>query len=147
MQNVTVATFNQSEPAQRVKERLGDEGIEARVLDQRALQRVWFLAKPYSAFHLVVPKENFDQAAGLLELWHNEDGLLRDALRCPECGSLQIEYPQMTRKFVLPTLVAHVLVWCGLMEREFYCEECHHTWKSPGTVGSKPVHLPHPSGV
>ena len=140
MQTVTIATFNRNEPAQLVKLRLVDAGIPAEVKNQTLLQRVWFLSETYSAFHLVVPKEFFESASQLLELWHDQGGLMKDALRCPECGSLRIEYPQMTRKFVLPTLVAHLLIFFGLMNREFYCEECHHTWHWPAKTGTKSIH-------
>jgi len=34
----------------------------------------------------------------------------------------------MTRKFILPTLIAHLLVLLRFMRRECYCEDCHYTW-------------------
>jgi len=53
--------------------------------------------------------------------------LLRDAIHCPECGSSRVEYPQFTRKFILPNFGA-LLCAIGLMEWKFYCQECQFTW-------------------
>ena len=50
-------------------------------------------------------------------------------IRCPQCGSSNIEYPQMTRKFLTPALVA-VLCALKIIPKEFYCQDCHYTWSN-----------------
>lgn len=50
MHTVTVATFNDPKPAECLRQWLEAAGIPTRVRDQRRLQRLWFLAKPYSSF-------------------------------------------------------------------------------------------------
>lgn len=142
MNAITIATFNTEMAALPVKERLNGFGIPARISNQKTFQRLWFLAKPYASFHLEVPRDNLEQASELLVKWQREEAALSEALRCPECGSLRVEYPQMTRKYALPTLIAHSLVWCGLMHHEFVCNECQHTWPWPTKTGQHPLKAP-----
>lgn len=143
MSNITIATFNDSRPAVQLKEWLQQAGIPANVRDQRLLQRLWFLAKPYSSFHLEVQKDDYTKANALLCEWQQRDRALADAIRCPMCGSLRIEYPHMTRKFILPTLLAHVLTLFGVAKHHFYCGECQYTWRWPSRTGAMQVNLPH----
>ncbi len=135
MKYLTIATFNTNAAALPLELRLNARGIPARISNQRNLQRVWFLAKSYAAFHLEVPREELEQASELLATWQAEEGALSEALRCPQCGSLRVEYPQMTRKYALPTLIAHSLALCGLLRHEFFCTECNHTWPWPTKTG------------
>lgn len=143
MNNITVATFNAPQPAERLKKELQEAGVPAKVSDQHIFQRLWFLAKPYGAFHLDVQKEFHRRANALLFEWHAQNRALAEAVRCPMCGSLRVEYPQMTRKFILPTLIAHVLTLFRITKHHLYCMECHNTWRSPNKAGSLPVKLPH----
>jgi hypothetical protein len=142
MNPVTVATFNTQPAAEKVRDRLQSHGIPAKVSDQRAFQRIWFLAKPYGSVHLNVPKDNLQQTTELLADWQEHEEALSEALRCPQCGSLRVEYPQMTRKFALPTLIAHSLVLFGVMQHDFYCTECQHVWHWPTKAGNKPIKAP-----
>jgi hypothetical protein len=143
MPTITVATFNAAKPAQRLQTWLEKAGVPTVLRDQRKLQRIWFLAKPYSSFHLDVDKDHFDKANALLSDWQESKHALADANRCPKCNSLRIEYPHMTRKFLLPTLFAHFLNLLGSNEHHFYCEECHFTWRRVYKAGKLPVNLPH----
>jgi hypothetical protein len=119
-----------------LKRRLDAAGIPAGVHNERKLQRFWFLAKkPYASVQLQVAKEQMQSAQETLREWQTSDGALHDAIRCPSCGSLRVEYPQMTRKFVLPTLVAHVLHFLGLLDHKFYCDDCQLTWSAPTKMG------------
>ena len=83
MTTLTVATFNTAGPAERLRERLENHGVPAVVRDQRTLQRFWFLAKPFAAFHLDVEKDYVDRAKGLLWDWQESKHLLAEAIRCP----------------------------------------------------------------
>jgi DNA-directed RNA polymerase subunit RPC12/RpoP len=61
--------------------------------------------------------------------------MLEEAIRCPECGSPRVEYPQFTRKFLTPLLV-ELLISLGAGEKDYYCMDCHYTW--PKTVKHEP---------
>ena len=54
--------------------------------------------------------------------------LMREAVRCPECLSSRIEFPQITRKFLTPALCQVLLMAVHIMPRLYYCMDCHFTW-------------------
>src|SRR5262245_40311548 len=127
MNSLTLVTFNSLEPAEALKHRLEEAGIHAVVHDESKLQKYWFLTAPTAAQKVEVDRRDFETAKRLLAECSEHETLLKDAVRCPECGSSRIEYPQFTRKFITPTLVEIVTV-LRLVPREFYCEDCHYTW-------------------
>src|SRR4051812_14544847 len=128
MTPVTVLTFNEPEDAEVVKTRLESAGVPAAIYDERKVQRFWYMAEPLAGIRLRVDRKDYERAQEFLHEWARTDGdALRQAIHCPECGSSRVEYPQFTRKFLLPTFGA-LLCAIGLIEREFYWEDCHYTW-------------------
>lgn len=127
MDPVTVLTFDEPEQAEPLKQRLEQAGIPAVVYDERKLQRAFLSPERLAGIRLRVNRKDFERARELLWEWHQRDGALREAIHCPSCASSRVEYPQFTRKFVLPNFGA-LLCAIGLMEWKFYCEECHYTW-------------------
>ena len=129
MNMVTVATFNEPSKAEPLKQKLQKAGIHAEICDESKYEWSWFVAKPLAGIRLKVRRKDFESARRLIREWDLIDGVLREAVRCPQCGSSNIEYPQMTRKFVTPALV---MVLCALkiIPKEFYCQDCHFTWSN-----------------
>jgi hypothetical protein len=127
MEPVTVLTFNEPEQAEPLKQRLEQAGIPAVIYDERKLQRAFLSRESLAGIRLRVDRKDFERARALLADWHSREGALRDAIHCPSCGSSRVEYPQFTRKFVLPNFGA-LLCAVGLMEWKFYCQECQFTW-------------------
>lgn len=125
-----MATFDRPEEAQEFGQFLREEGITAQVQDERVLQRSWFLSRPVAGIHVRVPESSFEYAQNYLETNPVAAGFLGRAIHCPSCNSVRVHYPQMTRKNILPTLVAQFLVLLGVIRREYYCEACHYTWGS-----------------
>ena len=128
---VTVVTFNEAAQAEPLKQRLRESNIPAEIRQEYLLERLWFVAKPVAGVRLKVPSADYENALRLLHTWDAAEGDLRYAIRCPECGSSRIEYPQFTRKFFLPNLIG-LLSGLGIIEREFYCEDCQFTWPREG---------------
>ena len=124
---VTVATFNEREKAEPLRQRLEKSGIHAEVHDEHRFGWLWFVSKPLAGFRLKVHKKDFETAQKLLNGWEATEGVLQDSVRCPQCKSARVEYPQFTRKGVLPNLVGLASV-IGIIDKEFYCQECQHTW-------------------
>jgi hypothetical protein len=133
MQLVTVATFDQELPAQVLKERLEHSGVPAHVLDERTLQYFWFFSRPAAGMRLKVHTDDYERALSLLHGWDASEGVLREAVRCPECGSSRVEFPQFSRNSVLPTLFCHLCAAVGIMKHEFYCRDCQNTWTRPAS--------------
>jgi hypothetical protein len=63
-------------------------------------------------------------------------GVLRDAIRCPECGSSRIEYPQFSRRFTWGAIAA-VFADLGFFEKKFFCKHCQYTWPTKVKVEPK----------
>lgn len=129
---INVATFDEPDKAVAFRQFLREEGIDAQVHDERHLQRIWFLSQTEKAgVHVRVPEPSFEFTQNFLEMSPKARSFLRLAVRCPSCKSARVQFRQMTRNNVLPTLVAQMLVLFGVMRQECYCEDCHRTWR-PG---------------
>ena len=123
-----LATFNEREPAEELAGRLRDNGIEADVHDESDQQKwqLWNLS-PRAHLHVRVAVDQETSARELLNGWFVQQGTGHRAMRCPECGSFRIEYPQFSRKTIVGALPA-ALAAAGMIERAYYCEACHFTW-------------------
>ena len=115
---ITVAAFSDLEKAQKVKKHLVEAGIHAEIYEESKLQKYWFMSKPLGADKVVVDHEDFDKARLLLQAADEQDHVLMGEVRCLQCGSADVEYPQFTRKFMTTTLV-EVFVFCVLLTSHF----------------------------
>jgi hypothetical protein len=86
---------------------------------------------------LDVPASDFERAHRLVLEWDRVEGALQAAIRCPECKSLRIDYPQFTRNSIIPNLIIGLLATIARVEKEYYCYDCHFTWPRKGTRGSR----------
>ncbi len=136
MNMVTVATFNEPSKAEPLRQKLENAGIHAEICDESKYEWFWFVTKPIAGIRLKVHKKDFENARRRIREWDASDGVLSDAVRCPQCGSSRVEYPQFTRKFLLPNVVSLASVM-GIIDKEFFCQECDFTWP-------KDVKLPWP---
>jgi hypothetical protein len=134
---VTIATFNEPAKARQLKRRFQDSGIKADVHNEAPVQQFGFMSKPQANAKVMVEDSDFEKAQGLMIEWESTDPDISAALiRCPQCNSSNIEYPQMTRKFLTPALVG-VLCAMKIIPKEFYCQDCHFTWtnREEPTIG------------
>jgi hypothetical protein len=127
MDAITVLTYNEPQDAEEIIQRMGEAGIPATPHDERNLQKFWFISQPLAGIKVRVHKADYQKAKDFLEKLAAEKDLLGNAIHCPECGSSEVDYPQFTRKFILPTFYA-VLCKLGMTRTEFYCSHCHFTW-------------------
>jgi transposase-like protein len=126
-QTLTVATFNDNPPAEALKDRLIEAGFHAELSDDAGAQRIFLLSPhPRANLHVIVRKEEFDSARQRVREWEKE-GMLDEAVRCPQCGGSRIEYPQFSRR-TAESMVFSLLTSMHLIPREYYCEDCQFTW-------------------
>ena len=129
---VTIATFNEPAKAKRLKERLQEAGLKVDIHNEGHLQAVAFMSKPQANVKVHVEDDDFERAQQLMTDWEASDPDIAAAIvRCPQCGSSSIQYPQLTRKAITPAM-ASVLFALRIFPKEFYCEECHFTWPLEG---------------
>jgi hypothetical protein len=125
---VTIATFNEPAKAKRLMQRFREAGIKADIHNEGHLQQVAFMSKPQANVKVQLEDEDFERALQLMTEWETSDPDIAAAIvRCPQCGSSSIQYPQLTRKAITPAM-ASILFALRIFPKEFYCEDCHFTW-------------------
>lgn len=134
MNCIPIATFNEMAPAEQLRVQFHQAGVSAVLKDESRLERFWFMSEPLAALHVEVPQMDYLEARRLMSEWEKSGDLLKTAVRCPECKSSRVEFPQVTRKFLTPALCQMLLMTLHVMPREYYCQDCHFTWpKVPKT--------------
>jgi hypothetical protein len=127
MNTTFIATFSHRPDAEVYQGRLSKAGLSAELHDCTGIHGV----------RIEVPVEQFERAYQLMLDWDAAEGGVSGAIRCPECRSLRIEYPQYTHKSTLPNLLVGLLANIGAVPKEFYCHDCHFTWPKEGTKPSR----------
>ncbi len=123
-----VAIFENASDGKTLETALKDRGFETRTYNDKLLQCVLFLCPPHATIRVQVRGNDFKRATCCLDHEPATSVLLRRAIRCPSCGSLRVQYPQMTRRFLLPTLFLHLGIIFRVIAHEAYCENCHWLW-------------------
>ena len=124
---VTIATYNEPAKAKRLKEKFQQAGVKADLHNEAGLQTYAFMSKPQANAKVMVTEQDFEAANKLMVEWEASDPEIGLAIRCPQCKSPRVEYPQLTRKFITPS-IASVLFALRIFQKEFYCQDCHFTW-------------------
>ena len=137
---ITVATFNEREPAETIAARLREAGHAAEIYDESNEQK-WKLFNLKPRAHLRVRVPASDEAAALARLkeWA-DDPAIAQAVHCPECGSSRIEFPQFSRRTIMGALPA-ALAATGVIDQQFYCEGCHFTWPAEAPKAGQEVDI------
>jgi hypothetical protein len=130
--NKAVALCSNAAKAEPIQRRLEQAGVPAELKDGLGLERFWFVSKRGAGVRIEVSPDQFERAERLLLDWDTE-GALRDAIRCPECKSLRVDYPQYAQHSLLTNLALGLIAELGLVEKDYYCEDCHFTWPKEGT--------------
>ncbi len=123
---VNVAFFENINDGRILETFLRDKGVDVRTFNDKFLQNFLFLCPPHVTFRVQVRRDHFQQAVQAMDEAHPP--ILEKAIHCPSCGSLRVNYPQMTRKFFLPTVALHLGIIFRIIAHECYCENCHLTW-------------------
>lgn len=134
MKRMPIAIFNDRALAEPIRARLAQAGIAAEVHDDLGHRTLWATPKPARPVRIEVPASEFERGEQLLVDWDAQDGSLQHAIHCPECKSLLVQYPQATDKSVLTNVAMGVASQLGIIDRQYYCQDCHFTWPREGTA-------------
>lgn len=126
---VDVAVFEDVNVGKALELFLTGNGLRARIYDDKLFRYFLFLRPPRVTYRVQVRQKDAPGAGTLLDA--DTPGVLQGAIRCPSCGSLRVAYPQMTRRFILPTILLHLGIIFRVIEHECYCEHCHFNWNLP----------------
>ncbi|HZR21869.1 MAG TPA: hypothetical protein VFE51_31595 [Verrucomicrobiae bacterium] len=127
-----VALFSNPAKAQPVRDRLAQAGFAATINEGPPLSKLWFVSDRAAGIRVEVPADQYNRAEQFLLDWDGAEGALGSAIRCPECGSLRVDYPQYARHSLLTNLAMGLLAQLRVIEKDFYCEDCHFTWPKQG---------------
>src|SRR5262249_53775221 len=123
-----IITFKDCATAEPVRRRLVRAGLGAEIE-----------AKNKANAKITVPEDQFGRAQQLLlewDEWGASKEILREAIRCPECGSLQVHCPQFVRRSFIPNLLLGLGSRIRLIDREYHCDNCRYKWPKHGTKRS-----------
>lgn len=143
---INVAVFDDEHSAGVLETFFRNKAMEARTYHDGVLYLFLFLRRPQMTWRVQVPGNFHHFAQELLE--KNSPDIVESAIHCPSCGSLEVNYPQLRRDFVLPTVLLHLGIIFRFMDHQCYCEKCHWMWSLPrrtaaaGVHTVKPAHLP-----
>ncbi len=132
MNRMSVALFSSRAKAAPINERLRQAGFDAELHDELRLRKLWFLPSHSAGVRIAVPADQFEGAEQKLLDWDAAEGALREAIRCPECRSLRVQFPQFTPRTLLTNFFLGMAAELGLVEKDYYCEDCHFTWPKEG---------------
>ena len=135
-----VAVLDDRNAGRALERFLSDNGLHAQTYFDKWAQILLFLRPPRKTYRVQVRCEEVRKATELLRAAAPE--VTNQALHCPSCGSLSVSYPQMTRKFILPTFLLHASILLRIVGHECYCEQCHFVWHLPD---HGPVNVPKPA--
>lgn len=124
-----VAVFENADDGRRLEGFFRDKGLESRTYDDKMFRYFLFLRPPRITYRVQVRQNHLADAGEVLKA--NAPAIMEKALHCPSCGSFQVSYPQMTRKFFTPTVMLHLGIIFRIIEHECYCERCHFIWNLP----------------
>ena len=136
---VNVAIFENANDSQMLEMDLKNKGFETRTYIDKLLQCLLFLCPPHATIRVQVRANDFKNVTYFLDHEPATSVLLQRAIRCPSCASLRVQYPQMTRRFLLPTLLLHLGIIFRFIAHEAYCESCHWLWSFPKRLRLKRV--------
>ena len=140
---VDVAIFENLTDGQKLELFLKQNRFAARVFNDRLLQLFLFLCPPRAVFRVQVRFNDYKVVTDMLNRDITASKLAEAAVHCPDCDSRRVQYPQMTRKFFLPTVLLHFGIIFRIIEHEAYCENCHYLWRLPKTQISVPLRRAH----
>jgi hypothetical protein len=130
---IPVVLFSNRAEADSIQRRLFQTGVEARINDKKPLAKLWFISKDRAGVRVEVYGDKHEKAEHLLMEWDAADAAaLRYAVRCPECGSLRVDYPQYAKHSLLTNLAMGLLSQLRVIEKDYYCDDCHFTWPKEG---------------
>ncbi len=132
MNKIAVALYRDPSKAQALQRRLIEAGFDATLNDKPQLRTLWFVSREKDDVRVEVPCEQFARAENCLVDWSAAEGPLDGAIRCPECRSLRVQYPQYAQNSLLTNLAMGLLAELRALEKHYYCEDCHFAWPRDG---------------
>jgi hypothetical protein len=128
MSRIRVAFCESSAQAVPLVQLLLQAGVRAQIRNESRLANFWYVSTKRAGSRIEVSAEDVARARQLLLEWDTKQGLLQSTIRCPECKSLRVDYPQFTEKSLFTNFAMGLAAEFRLVELSYYCEDCHFMW-------------------
>jgi DNA-directed RNA polymerase subunit RPC12/RpoP len=127
MNSTLIAAFERKTAARELAAFLQNEHIPASFVDLTVSMPGNALPAEFAKYQVRVPEES--AAAAVHATSHTPKGLelIAAAIRCPECGSYRVQYPEMPRNFVVPFFF-RLLIKSGIVRGSYACLTCKAEW-------------------
>lgn len=124
-----IALFMDRAKAEPIRQWLMTAGFPSQIRESPPFKTLWSANPTTGGVRLEVQMDQFDRAERALLEWDVQTNALRDAIRCPECRSLYVAYPQYARHSLLTNLTMGLAARLGVVKRYYFCENCNFTWR------------------
>jgi hypothetical protein len=131
---ISIASYDQLPPAEALVHALSERGLNPGLDNETADQTLrFFTGKKHAQFRVMVPPDQVEKA---LEEFAKIPPLpperayecpVTQVIRCPDCGSTRVQFPQFSRNTIVGALPA-IAASIGLVEQDFFCQVCNYTW-------------------
>lgn len=140
---VNLAVFETDGNAHKLEQFLQERKFEARTFDDKFMRMLLFLRPPQRTVSVQVREGELKNMLYFVKHESEAEKHLKNSLHCPSCGALCVQYPQMTRRFILPTLLLHAGILLRIIDHEAYCQSCHFVWH----LSEHPMPEPQPAAA
>ncbi|MGB0373214.1 MAG: DUF2007 domain-containing protein [Opitutales bacterium] len=120
----TIARYSTLIEAQSKRAFLESSGVDAFIPDEMTVQMNWMYVNAIGGIRLQVPEESVIEALEILGLEADTESAL---VSCPECGSVEIAYLQMSFWTALFYLI--IGVFLPFRTRKVTCMQCKAVFK------------------
>jgi hypothetical protein len=136
MQSTMFAAFEKKQDAENLLHYLESCGVQSAVADLTVAQPENAIPAEFAKYQVMVAAG--EEKSALEAAHRTEDGvrLIAPAVHCPECGSLDIIYPNYPRNFLIPFFL-RLLAKSHLVDGKYCCLACQYEWTPPQIVKSR----------
>lgn len=127
LQSTLIAAYEKKEDAENMHRYLVSKNVPAAFVDLTVQEAENAIPPEFARYQVQVPEN--DEKAAEQAVHGSEEGiqLLQPAVKCPECGSLRIIYPNIPRNFLV-SAVMRVMVKMHVLDGQYLCMSCQHEW-------------------
>jgi hypothetical protein len=116
------------------KGRLETSGINCFLADDNMVRLDWFISNLLGGVKLMVDEADVDEAESILtqptpESFEVEAVGNYEQPRCPNCGSLDVSFEELDKKFSYATAYFHFPI--PMHNQGWNCHACKHRWDGP----------------
>ena len=122
-----LAAFERKPDAENLFHYLNTSGVKSALADLTLEQPGNAIPAEFAKYRVMIAEGNEREAIDAAR--HSPEGvrLLEPAIHCPDCGSLNVIYPNYPRNFLIP-FILRLLVKMHWLDGKYCCLACRNEW-------------------